>query len=494
LTLTDQLLVDGRRLTLVTVSGNLSEARQGTVSVSTEALSVSSNRVLVRNTTGQRVTLTIPTTTGVSEWEDVLSDEMLPDGHVVSVSSVPGSDAINVTLEQGPTYELRMAKVGVGTGASAEGAAYLTDVSGNESTVTTGGTHELTVEVRDRYNNPVSGVTVNVTGVTGGGSVAPAGSTLSDANGRATFTYTAPSSPGSASVTLSIDDGSPDAESVTFSLSVQGNAGGAGSGNAGGAYEIFWQQPSGDQGVQSPCDAEDCTWDLDADNDDRLTLVAETSPKLDGMPLDFAVDNTTVARVDSSDASTDSSGMATVDIQAGSNGPVAVFVASGGGSDRINISVEGIDLIFNEDAIASPGSDANIDSVVEFSLTNQGPEPLTVTAVTIESATAGDEVRERESDQNEVMFDANQDGDLDDAVDGYADDGGGFDVGDQIALDDTATLSSGGTSDITFYEFSTGPGFSTNPVDMSGETITFTIHYQDPGGTSSTRTFTIPIT
>ncbi|MDZ7702010.1 MAG: hypothetical protein U5J98_08030 [Halobacteriales archaeon] len=99
------------------------------------------------------------------------------------------------------------------------------------------------VEVRDRFNNPVSNVTVeaNVTKPANGGATSqmyPRLTATTQADGRATFTYTAPddvSGAQEADINMTFDgDGTVRNETVTFDVRVLDADGSGGSGGAGG--------------------------------------------------------------------------------------------------------------------------------------------------------------------------------------------------------------------------------------------------------------------
>jgi hypothetical protein len=160
-----QTLVRGNDLFLVALAGSLSRAQSGTVTVEPRTLSAATRSTTVRNTTAGNLTLVVPTALSAERWEDLLGDEYDPGfdstrSHVYDVSDVPGRDAVALSLDGGVTYRLRTALVGVGRGGTVPEPAYLTVVDGEG---------DVTVEVRDRYNNPVANsrvpddLTVNVT-------------------------------------------------------------------------------------------------------------------------------------------------------------------------------------------------------------------------------------------------------------------------------------------------------------------------------------------
>jgi len=239
LSLTDQVFVNDRRITLLVLNGSLSQARQGTVSVSTEAISTSSKRIGIENTTGERVNVTIPTTLPVAKWEDILADEMGTNGYVVAVSDVPGSSAVRITLEQGETYELSIAKVGVGESTTEEEATYLVDIEGDDVSVVEGGSQKLVVEVRDRFSNPISDVAVTSNSPIEG-SVSPSDETTGT-DGRASFVYSAPADVDTSSdveVSVKFGDGSESGETVTFDIRVLDSDGSGGGGAGGGQLAV----------------------------------------------------------------------------------------------------------------------------------------------------------------------------------------------------------------------------------------------------------------
>lgn len=221
----DQRLIEGTDVRVVTLNGSLSEARSGAtrVDVDLETVSASTREVAVTNESGT-LTLTLPTALPESRWKDLLADERVSaGGNVVDVEveSVDGApyDRLRVLLRDDTTYDLSMAKVGVGTDVTSEPEAYVTDVGGVGATVVPDGRERLTVEVRDQYNNPVAGEPVTVdTSVTRGNVTETTVTTGPD--GRATFTYRAPGGTGSDAVVASIAGNDTDYERVRFEIDV----------------------------------------------------------------------------------------------------------------------------------------------------------------------------------------------------------------------------------------------------------------------------------
>jgi hypothetical protein len=229
--ITDQVLITGRRITLITLTGNLSEVRSGTVTVDTIAISAATQRIAVTNTAGP-ITITLRSRLSVHEWTELLSDEYDPDGtrssQFVQAIRQPEPEQVAIVLEPGVTYELALAEVSIGTSSDTPDPRYLTAVTGNDTSVPEGGTWRLVVEARDRFNNPVSNVSVSATIASPANGSNPAEdlsprSRPTDIRGRAAFVYTAPTEVNQTqpvAIDLTIGAGTSPEEVVRFELSV----------------------------------------------------------------------------------------------------------------------------------------------------------------------------------------------------------------------------------------------------------------------------------
>lgn len=151
-------VVDGRRISLIALDGNRSTGSVDPVNVQIEPRSAPARTVSVTNAPGEAVTLRLASSLPNATWQELLADEPYVTG--VSCEAADPCGNVTVTLQQGVTYDLRMAKVGIASGALEEPAHYLTAVSGEDAAVPRGGAQELVVQARDRFNNPVSGVPV----------------------------------------------------------------------------------------------------------------------------------------------------------------------------------------------------------------------------------------------------------------------------------------------------------------------------------------------
>lgn len=239
---TGQEIIDGSTINLVALQGNLSESGSQSVSVEPTVLSGGFTAVQVTNASGGPVNLTLPTQVPVDTWR-----ELVDSPRVQSLTSVRDGDAVRFVLEPG-TYTLKMAKLGVGTGATDPGPHYVVPVGSNRSSVGEETSRELTFEVRDRYNNPVANAEVNLTGnesLTGtlrgpNGNVLTASDTVrTDEDGRVNVVYEAPEVNGSGlteriAANISGDPKTdPDPEYASIAVSVI-NSDGSGTGTSGG--------------------------------------------------------------------------------------------------------------------------------------------------------------------------------------------------------------------------------------------------------------------
>lgn len=157
----EQQLIRGNRISLTLIDGSLSEAGESTTLVSVKPVSAPARAVTVKDS-GTPITLTIPTNVPESKWRELLADELTPDGHIANITYQTGSPTnhLIVTLEQGVTYELRLSKVGVGTVDEQTQPHYVIRGDGRFVQSDSESRAKLVVQVRDRYDNPVSNAPV----------------------------------------------------------------------------------------------------------------------------------------------------------------------------------------------------------------------------------------------------------------------------------------------------------------------------------------------
>jgi len=230
-TLTDTLVVSGRRITLVSLDGSLSRAGSDTYTLDLEPVSAPHRTVAVKNGS-ENIVVTVPTGMSEERWDDILSDQVGNDGYIADYSVSDGELTVELVSEvddEVVVYDLRMAKVGVGSGFEEEGAYYVKAPEGTEPEAPLGSPVPLVVEVRDRYNNPVSGVKV---GFDADGGALSAQTALTGENGEASVTFTT-TTPTVVRASIAGREAAPEfdartKEDVKFDVSLADGSGGSG--------------------------------------------------------------------------------------------------------------------------------------------------------------------------------------------------------------------------------------------------------------------------
>lgn len=230
-------LVQGRQISLISVvGGDYSESSDSVTTVSLTPVSGPAQTITVTDD-GQPIEIVFSSRLPVSTWQELLADQLsvddADDKHVLSV--VPGPNGtVKVTLEPDVTYTLRMARVSVGDDFDPEPAAYVTRDPGAVSVVAVGG-GELTVRVKDQFNNAVPGERVNFSIRSGTGTLST-NSGITEESGRASTVLSGPS--GIVTIRAEIDvDGNESnlqpREYVDFQVQI-GSGGGGGDGDTNG--------------------------------------------------------------------------------------------------------------------------------------------------------------------------------------------------------------------------------------------------------------------
>lgn len=252
-TVESSTLVTGRTINLVVIGGSVSSSGTGSTTVEPVAVGGAAQTVQVEADDGP-VTLTVPTDLSQRAWESLLESERDGTGtdqryvaglSCSNVAAGPDSDAaceeLTLTFEEGAAYNLVVGEAGLGSSFDRSHAdpEYVVTTDGDGATVPEGTSRQLTVEVRNRYDNPVSGETVRfqVTDPRAGSldsdslrSTYANGSitTTTDLNGRATVTYEAPLNverrvgPSVVATALKAPEGgSPRLDQATFEVNVQ---------------------------------------------------------------------------------------------------------------------------------------------------------------------------------------------------------------------------------------------------------------------------------
>lgn len=348
--LTQQSLVEGNQISVLALNGSLREGGIGTASVDIEPLSTRSEVVEVENTDGP-ITLEFASRMNVSTWNESLENQLVPSGgHVESVDFVedgPGEFSIlEITLEENQRYEIQLAKVGLGTGTTETTERYLTPVEGTNSVVEPGSAQQLTVEARDKFNTPQSGV--NVSADPSGGSFDGNNTRETGPDGRTTFVYE-PRTDGTHRVNFTITDYTPDdshdpstGKNVSIRVTVpkdssgSNSAGGSGSGSS--TYDVTWEDPDDQSGVSGSSSP----YEYDASKAGEITLTMATDPVLDGASVDYAVSNQSRATVNPDTGETNSNGTSSTQLQPEGTGLVTVYTTSGNDGDTLQFNITNV--------------------------------------------------------------------------------------------------------------------------------------------------------
>jgi len=225
-------VVDGRTITLTMVRGAVSHTGVDRTLLEIRPSSTETRTVLVSGTKSKPLTLEIPTELTKTQWNDILKN----DSHVTNYECSATEQAdepcetLTITLERDVTYEMQLARVGIGGSSVTQPPMYLTDVEGSTASLPAGGRQRLVTEVRDEFDNPVSGVSVEANVSSGPGTVSPV-EQASGTDGRTAFIYEAPDDVSTVrDVTVVAEFGGNDKEQadkarVEFTLQVWGESG-----------------------------------------------------------------------------------------------------------------------------------------------------------------------------------------------------------------------------------------------------------------------------
>lgn len=216
----EQRFIDDNELTLTMFDGDYREQRAGSERIEPVVVSGPSEAVPIENAVpGEPLVVALPTSLDQPTWNETLAPERVENGgHVTALSVVEGTprNTLLVELEPGVRYQLETAVIGFEDAERAD-PNYMRPVGGSD--VDIGSNAEATVRVYDRYNNPVSGVTLEANLTRGDGRLKGAnGDTVTlttGPNGNATVTYRAPNKLEAAVVEFNFSDSpTPPAASV----------------------------------------------------------------------------------------------------------------------------------------------------------------------------------------------------------------------------------------------------------------------------------------
>ncbi|MFB6283251.1 MAG: hypothetical protein ABEK59_04855 [Halobacteria archaeon] len=154
--LSGQTLINGRKINLFFLSGDFTISKIGSTSIDVQPVSTSNDRISVTEENSVNpIKLVVPTFLPKKDWKEMMDKEQNAkvSNYSSGTSETPGT--VNITLDKGVTYDVKMAKINVGNSSTDRKPAYLTKKRQGEIFVPEGGSTKLTVQLRDRFNNPV---------------------------------------------------------------------------------------------------------------------------------------------------------------------------------------------------------------------------------------------------------------------------------------------------------------------------------------------------
>ena len=367
LLLSNQTLIDGRDITLVTLDGSFSETSSNTVPIEARPISVSDTVVPIESAGGP-ITLTLPTTLSRSLWKALLEGSEFVS--FAGYSSGTQHSEVTIRLEGDKTYRLRMAKIGVGSGTSSTSAAYLTSIRGSSTDVPEGASQSLVVEARDRYNNPIGGEQIEVS------LAADSGGLRAEDDDELTDTVTIETNDaGRADVTYVAEDINGEPKPIDIKASRVNESSGSPSDSAAGAVSFDLTVTNTDlslDGLELDVEDEpgiscstpiDCTYDSSQDDDGRFSVSVSAAPPVRGVGIDLASNDTGVLRYEPYDGRTNANGTVRATVIASNPGTVELTARGGGQEDTVTITN------VNQDptaAFESPPSDPTAGTQATF--------------------------------------------------------------------------------------------------------------------------------
>jgi hypothetical protein len=346
-----QTLIDGRRIRLVVLNGTLRQTARDSVTVDVSPLSASETTVAVTNESDGNVTISVPTTLSETDWNQLLEAELTSNGGyvrdlTVEPHPVAGYDRAEIELAANVTYQLQLARAGVGTSRDVStSGTYLVPLAGNGSIVPEGETQRFRISVRDRLNNPVSGEVVEAATTRADSTVTSP--VRSDDRGRVELVYTAPSNvdggPKTDRINVSIEttpDGSDfdatTADNVSLDVTIA-NADGSGTSGGGTAAVAAWENVSKHPGeAVSPaatCSQVPC---------EGVSLTAETNPARGGLLVAFWTNDSSVASFSNGISTTNTDGKTSAKLEPGVEGTAFLNVSADNGQadDRLTLETD----------------------------------------------------------------------------------------------------------------------------------------------------------
>ncbi|QAU13639.1 hypothetical protein EKH57_13440 [Halorubrum sp. BOL3-1] len=333
---TGQTVVSDGRISLTALSGSVSESGIERRSVDPRAVSASGTTVPLTPVSGS-ITLELPTAVENASALATRWNGSLPAGATAAMNAT--GDAVRITLPNGSDpYRLALSEVSLDNTGNTE-PAYVVPVGSQTASVG----EPVTVEVRDRYNNPAPDATVGFDGTN---------ETTGD-DGRAFFEPTA-SGPLTAAINGTVG---PSYESVTFDVS-------EGGGVENRTFDVEWDE-------SDPVSIEEGT----SESLDILVADAASDQRVDGAAVDVSfapLGNVSGLPSVPEPPKTGSDGRTTVDMfntdESSAGDSFTLYAASGDDVDRLVVDVvesTGTYEILSVDPEPAGGNDIDVNFEID---------------------------------------------------------------------------------------------------------------------------------
>jgi hypothetical protein len=149
-------VIDDTDINLVFMMGDYSRTSGDTQSLDVRPVSAPARPVTIEGQNGNNITLELPTDLPVSDWRELYGDQ----DHVTIQNGT--AETVEIILDGDRRYTLKMAGLGLEQGVDKPDAHYIVPAEDGITSIGAGQNATVSYEVRDEYNNPVSGVNVTI--------------------------------------------------------------------------------------------------------------------------------------------------------------------------------------------------------------------------------------------------------------------------------------------------------------------------------------------
>jgi hypothetical protein len=166
---TGQSLVNGRDIKITTIKGDINISNSDLTNTQIVPVSAPSQEIQITDR-DEPVKIQVPTNIPVQKWrQDLLNNQLSTNsqnGYIKSISEINES-VIEIEMIQGETYTLELSKLYLTTQTSSQTIpsqkpSYVSWTGSENVEIEEDSTERIPTQVRDKYNNPVSGVPVEV--------------------------------------------------------------------------------------------------------------------------------------------------------------------------------------------------------------------------------------------------------------------------------------------------------------------------------------------